>query len=141
MDILSLQTALGTPLTGPQGAFQKMQSQVRGSSQKALSGVSQGAGGGGLAESAVVASAQARSPWPAHPAGHILRVQKLLQEGGRSWVSSWDPGCNENWMNRAHFGLSRDSASGLSQGLGEGQKGEGAALLCLSRADSEPVPL
>lgn len=42
---------------------------------------------------------------------------------------SQDPGCNESWMKWAE------------QGTGDGQKREEAALLLLSRADSEQVPL
>lgn len=37
--------------------------------------------------------------------------------------------------------MAQDRASGLSRGLGTGQKREAAALLLLNRADSEQVPL
>lgn len=50
-------------------------------------------------------------------------------------------------MHWAHAGLGEGQVSSLSRGLGEGQredqgqKREAAAPFCLSRADSEPVPL
>lgn len=68
--------------------------------------------------------------------GTFSAVQKPLTRGRGSCVPSWDPGCNESWMKRA-----QDRASGLSRGLGLGQEREAAALLLLSRADSEQVPL
>lgn len=68
--------------------------------------------------------------------GTSSAVQKPLTRGRGSCVPSWDPGCNESWMKWA-----QDRASGLSRGLGTGQKREAAALLLLSRADSEQVPL
>lgn len=142
MDTLPLQIALGTRLTGPQGAFQNMESPVRGSSRKALAGVTQGAGDGGVAGSAEVAFRPgAASPWPASPAGtHSLECRSCLQEGGGPGtpLGTQDAMSCMKW---ARSWLREDRAPWPERGTGGGAEKGSSRPLCLSRADSEPFPL
>lgn len=125
MGILSLQIALGTPLTGPQGAFQKMESHIRGFSWRNHISAN-------VQEMGVW---QGLQNWPSALAllslvclprrGTFSAVQKPLTRGRGSCVPSWDPGCNESWMKWA-----QDRASGLSRELGTGRKGKQQLCYC-----------
>lgn len=59
-----------------------------------------------------------RCSWRSSPSGHILQVQKLLQEG----KSSVSPRCNERWMNWAYLGI-RTGQGGSGGGGGGGGVG------------------
>lgn len=95
MGILSLQTALGTPLTGSHGEFQKMESQVKRVVPE----------GFGWSRPEVQEMVVWKGlPFPGlHPLqGDILQSVQSAEAASRkegSCVPSWDPGRNESWMN------------------------------------------